>query len=271
MKVNTKTIKKIVKILQKGLDQGDTFNAVFDLIEKAVSYDSATLYIYNSTEDVLEIMHQVGDEVVDLVRNVPFPRGMGLSSWVSKLDRPVILESLVRSNPGRERRLASFISMPMRSNDKLIGVLNLGHSEPNIYLKEDADEYQQFVEQITIVIETFMLRKQLEIQNTQLSEALEELKNAQEQLVEKERLAAVGELVVTVNHEINNPLTSIIGLAEILELSHATATPERITEAITAILSESKRIQRITERLTRIESTDSIDYVDSTRRIILPS
>jgi len=83
-------------------------------------------------------------------------------------------------------------------------------------------------------------------------------------------LAAVGELVVTVNHEINNPLTSIIGLAEIMALSYNSASPEKIKEAIGAILKESKRIQRITERLAGLQNTQSRGYVDSTRRIVLP-
>lgn len=270
MKVKIGLINEIVMILRKGLDQGDTFNAVFDLIEKSVIFESATLYIYNRKEDTLEIMHQIGKDVVDLVRQIPFSKGMGLSSWVSKQERPVILESLVKANPGKERQLASFISMPMRSNGKLIGVLNLGHSKPNMFLKKDEEQFHQFAQQITIVVEKFMLRNQLEIQNKQLEEALEKLKITQAKLVENERLAAVGELVVTVNHEINNPLTTIIGLAEILELSLNSVKPEKIKEAISAIVKESKRIKRITERLTRIQNTNSTEYVDSTRMIVLP-
>ena len=122
MKVKIGLINEIVMILRKGLNQGDTFNAVFDLIEKTVIFESATLYIYNQKQDTLEIMHQIGKDVVDLVRQIPFSKGMGLSSWVSNQERPVILESLVKANPGKERELASFISMPMRSNGKLIGV-----------------------------------------------------------------------------------------------------------------------------------------------------
>ena len=57
MKIKNEIINELVKILIKGLDQGDTFSAVFDLIEKTITFESATLYIYNQKEDNLEIMH----------------------------------------------------------------------------------------------------------------------------------------------------------------------------------------------------------------------
>ena len=103
-----------------------------------------------------------------------------------------------------------------------------------------------------------------------LTTTLRELQEAQTMLIEKERLAAMGELVVTVNHEINNPLTSIIGLSEILELSSATLTPQKLQDAIKAILKEAKRIQDITGRLTRISSSESTEYVGDTLMTKLP-
>ena len=53
---------------------------------------------------------------------------------------------------------------------------------------------------------------------------LEELKRTQAQLVHAEKLSAVGELASGVAHEINNPLTTILGQAHLL-LEHADVTP----------------------------------------------
>src|SRR3990172_1184114 len=44
-----------------------------------------------------------------------------------------------------------------------------------------------------------------------------ELKRAQERLIKTERLAAIGEVSLAIHHEINNPLTSVMGYAEILQ------------------------------------------------------
>jgi len=263
-------LHEIVMLLQKGLGAGETFEAVFHLVEKSVPFESATLYLHDAEDDKLEIMHQEGDEVVDLIREIPFARGMGMASWVSQQEKPIILESLSKSRPGKERRFASFVSLPLRAADNLIGVLNLGHSTPNMYLQSDVDAFSAMAEELSIIVETFILRQQLEEKNEMLTNALVDLQKAQGLLVENERLAAIEELVVTVNHEINNPLTSVIGLAEILELSAATLSPEKLISAVRALLKEARRIQDITSRLTRIKSSESTGYIGDTLMTKLP-
>jgi signal transduction histidine kinase len=264
-------LKDIVGILQEGMASGETYAAVFKLIERTVDYQSATLFIYDEHHHSLQNIHQVGPEVVDLISDVNFEAGMGLSSWILKQESPVILSDLTRSRPGKDQRFSSFVSMPLRAAGKLIGVLNLGHAEAGFYDLEDQDDFQMMASEISLVVETFLLRQRLQDRNQALSKALADLQDTQGQLVESERLAAIGELVVTVNHEINNPLTSIIGLAEILEISVATAEPEKVQEGMKAIKKEARRIQRITEKLSRLQDSSTDTYVGETRMTRLPA
>jgi len=264
--IRTDFLREVANILQKGWGSEDTFDAVFDLLEKTVPFDSATLYLFSHENGRLEVIHQKGEDVVELAGEIAFDRGKGISSWVSKQKKPVILQSLATARPGKERRFSSFVSMPLWGSEGLLGVLNLGHQRPDVYKDVESEDYAVVSSQISIVLEKMLLQKQLHEQNRLLEETLRELREAQKKLIEKERLAAIGEVVVTVNHEINNPLTSIIGLAEIVKADDQ----KEVKETLTIILREAKRIQSVTHKLARISSSQTEEYFGSTRMTKLP-
>ncbi len=263
-------IIEISNIIQKSLGADETFSSIFNILEKTIPFDSATLFVYNQDINRLEVVLKRGQEIIDLAQEIPFAHGSGMSSWVLDKKQPIVLSSITKSRPGKDRIFNSFLSMPLRVGDKLIGVLNLGHMKPNMYKVDQKKDYVTIATQISLVMEKIFLRSSLEQRNQTLQSTLDELKKAQEQLVEKERLAAIGEIVVTVNHEINNPLSAIIGLAEILELMVESGDKDKIRESVKAILKGANRIKKVTVRLTQISSSESEEYIEGIRMIKLP-
>jgi signal transduction histidine kinase len=77
-------------------------------------------------------------------------------------------------------------------------------------------------------------------------ENLERLQRAQSQLMQKERLAGVGGLVAGVAHELNNPLTAVIGYSDLL-LDQATYGASR--QKLEKLGAEARRIKRIIDNL----------------------
>ncbi|MFY1829357.1 sensor histidine kinase [Myxococcus fulvus] len=82
-----------------------------------------------------------------------------------------------------------------------------------------------------------------------VDEATGELKSAQAQLLEAQKLAAVGQLGAGVAHEINNPLAGILGNVQLLMLDRGSADPD--LDTLRKIEQSAKRCKEITQNLLR--------------------
>ncbi len=93
--------------------------------------------------------------------------------------------------------------------------------------------------------------------NEQLKDAIARLQHAQEQLVQSEKLAALGELVSGFAHELNNPLFSAMGYAELLTTGNLPVEEQR--EKIQNILDSIKRASRIVKDLLKFARLEKVD------------
>jgi signal transduction histidine kinase len=75
----------------------------------------------------------------------------------------------------------------------------------------------------------------------------EEIKRGQEQLVQQEKMAALGLLAAGVAHEIGNPLTAVSSIAQLL---HHRTTDESVRKQTALILTQIDRISRIVREMT---------------------
>src|SRR5581483_5814895 len=94
-----------------------------------------------------------------------------------------------------------------------------------------------------------------------------ENKTLQRQLVRSEKLAAIGKLVSGVAHELNNPLTSISGFAELL-LDEASLHKDARSK-IEKISRESRRMQRIIDNLLRFARRKTVEYAPIDLELLL--
>ncbi len=87
-----------------------------------------------------------------------------------------------------------------------------------------------------------------------------EEKNLRELLVKAERLGAIGQVGVAVRHEINNPLTTVIGNIELL-IERYEEKDKELTARLETILNNALRIAEIVKRLQGIKQEKTVDYL----------
>ena len=77
-----------------------------------------------------------------------------------------------------------------------------------------------------------------------------------------ERLEAVRQTAITVNHEVNNPLTTILATTQMLLISEKEMS-ESLEGRLRQVESNAKRIAEVTKRLRSVEEVKTKEYIAS--------
>ena len=102
------------------------------------------------------------------------------------------------------------------------------------------DEFGDLAEAFNHMTENLKLSRQ------QLESTVETLKTTQAQLIQSEKLSGIGEFVAGVAHELNNPLTSVMGFSELLQMEETNPQQKRQLEMVH---KSALRCQKIVQSL----------------------
>ena len=256
-------VAEIARMISESPPAHDTFRHTLQRIGEVVPFDYATFYMYYEEPNELRDIVTIGEKVEPL-DFVPFELGFGFTAWAAKQHQPVLLAEL--KNQDREKPIGSFLVLPLRAENRLIGVISLGSEKKNSFREQDIKLLTILAGQMAISADRMHYQRRLESQNTALKRTQKQLLLAQKRIISDERLSAVRELSVSINHEINNPLSVIIGNIQCLLFIEKDLS-ENVVGRLQRMEHEALRIAEINRQLLKIDELVSETYINTGEKI----
>lgn len=190
---------------------------------------------------------------VDKTEYEPYPIHGSVAATVVLTKRPLtVTDSQCETEYGETPEgYRAYLGVPLQSpTGKILGTVCCFHKHPRTFDPEEVKCVELFAERATTAIDNFqMYQQQLEFNERLEAEVVkrtEELRVAQAQLIEKERLAAIGEFTSMIVHEIRNPLTTVRMGLHALQSSDLS---ERDRARLTMALTEENRLKQLLDEI----------------------
>jgi len=174
---------------------------------------------------------------------VVFPEGLG--DLVMRSRAEVVTQDFMPHLPPAvvefvcADRLPYWIWVVLWSKDKPIGIMGIASKEDRHYSSNDENLLVAISRQLATTIEKVQLYEET-------CRAYEDLRRTQEQLLQSEKMSAVGQLISGVAHELNNPLTAILGYAQLLE---GAGLDHRSADYVRKLFKQAQRTHRVVQNL----------------------
>jgi two-component system NtrC family sensor kinase len=238
-------LNSIGQTLAESMDLTDSINRTLRQMTELFNLDASSLYLIDEAALILRRVAAVGHRT-EIGRQVP-PVSVQPellqhikavhATFLSTQGLP--LPSLIREAQRKEGLVSAFLVI-LWSKDRVIGGLVVGSRAPREFSPADINLLIAVGSQISNAIDRNTLYEETR-------QAYENLRRTQEQLLHSEKMAAVGQLISGVAHELNNPLTAILGYSQLL-MSSCQLPPQGV-EYSDKLYKQAQRTHRIVQNL----------------------
>jgi signal transduction histidine kinase len=214
--------------------------------EDLVKADTISVGVLDSSEKMLKYLGVFGSRVKTLQdMDMPLESG-GIYNWIASYGTPLLIQDAqsdfrLDSALMKSLGIKCVMTVPLWSSNTMMGLLTAVNKKGGAsFDKHDLRLFTVFSNLAAAALQNASLY-------TDLTEKMNELRTAQEQLVHSTKMAAIGELAANIAHEVNNPLTSVLGYTT--HLLKTLDLPESPRKILGMMEQETLRVRKIIRNL----------------------
>jgi signal transduction histidine kinase/CheY-like chemotaxis protein len=258
------TLNEVVELSARIPKIQDLLASVLQSTMRAVRANIGSIMLLNQETLTLRIAASRGLPE-DLQNQTEIRVGEGIAGKVAQMGEPVIVDDIesdprfaTLNDPGYGT--GSFMCMPVRVGDRVIGVLNLAKKEDQsggtvirAFTPTDLQFLNALMTYIGYAVDNARLLEEAQDGARQLQSVVDDLKATQAQLVRGETLSAIGKLASGMAHHLNNLFAVILGRLETLLAKAPDQDARRYLEIVQRAAQDGAEVVRRVQRFSRVQ------------------
>src|SRR4029078_12520757 len=209
----TATAEVLKVISRSAFDLNAVLQALVEAAAQLCEADQGTIAREQAGVFVRAASYGFSAEFVDLVKDLPVAPARGSATGRALLEGRTVHIADVRADPDytfseaiEKGGFKTILAVPMLREGQDTGVLALTRIDMQPFTDKQIELVSTFADQAAIAIENVRLFESVQARTRELAKLLEDLRTAQDRLVQTEKLASLGQLTAGIAHEIKNPL-----------------------------------------------------------------
>ena len=232
--------------LMESLDLAALLEKIASRASDLVKADTTTIVAVDRSSRTLQYLGATGGKaraLKDLA--MPLEAG-GIFNWIASYGTPLLIQDAqadfrLEAEQMRSLGIRSIIAIPLWSSNAMMAILSIMNKKGGDgFDKQDLRLFTVFSNLAGSALQNAFLY-------ADLKNKISELSSTQQQLVHSTKMAAIGELAANVAHEINNPLTSVLGYTS--HLLKTLDVPEESRQKLRMMEQETLRVRKIIRNL----------------------
>jgi two-component system NtrC family sensor kinase len=242
-------LNKAGRVMASTLELETVLEQIMAEVRVLLEAEGASILLHDPASDELFFATVVAPDA-NILTGMRLPLTKGIAGWVMQEQQPVLVDD-VQHDPRFYDRIDkasglvthSLLAVPLIYKDKSIGVIEVVNTAGQKFRQHDLKMLEALTGSAAIAIANARLYKDLQ-------NRIKALEDTQQQLIQSEKMAALGRLVASITHEVNNPLQSVQTCLTLTREEMAEKQrPEKIDRYLEIVETEIERVSTIIGRM----------------------